>query len=197
MAQPLDWPLERYRALLKMQVRQLQLDPRLQRRFDSSDLVQDALAKALQGIDQFRGTSEVELLKWLQRILRNTVHDKIDEEYAQNRDIRREQPMQDAAAESSNRWEKVLVDSQDGPDREAEGREFFLRLAAAIDQLPDDQRDAFILVHFMGIKVAQAAERLGRTEKSVAGLVRRAREKLCELLPEYNRADPWETHHGR
>jgi RNA polymerase sigma-70 factor, ECF subfamily len=71
MPRPQDWCLERYRALLKLQVRQLQLDPRFQRRFDSSDLVQDAYENALAHFDQFRGQTEAELVKWLQVILAN------------------------------------------------------------------------------------------------------------------------------
>jgi len=36
MAQADDWSWDRYRPLLKLQFRQLQLDPRLRRRFDGS-----------------------------------------------------------------------------------------------------------------------------------------------------------------
>ena len=49
------WELERYRPLLKLQTRQMELDPRLQRRFDGSDVVQEALLKAHVKLDQFRG----------------------------------------------------------------------------------------------------------------------------------------------
>ena len=41
-----DWQLERYQALLRLRARQLHFDPRLKRRFDSSDLVQETLLKA-------------------------------------------------------------------------------------------------------------------------------------------------------
>src|SRR5438477_10324603 len=77
MAQPQEWCLERYRALLKLQVRQLQLDPRFQRRFDSSDLVQDAYENALAHFDQFCGQTEAELVKWLQAILANVAREEI------------------------------------------------------------------------------------------------------------------------
>ena len=39
--------LERFRPLLRLQVRRLDLDARLRRRFDSSDLIQEAIARAV------------------------------------------------------------------------------------------------------------------------------------------------------
>src|SRR5262249_27452648 len=101
MAQADDWSWERYRPLLKLQYRQFQLDPRFQRRFDASDLVQDALLRALQKLDQFRGQSEGERFKWLQKIFRNRAIDRIREETAEQDDVHRDQSMDDAFAESS------------------------------------------------------------------------------------------------
>ena len=42
MAPSIAESLERYRPLLRLRVRQLQLDPRLKRLWDSSDIVHDA-----------------------------------------------------------------------------------------------------------------------------------------------------------
>src|SRR5437868_1892446 len=71
---PRRWPLERYRDYLCLLAR-LQLDPRLRSEFDSSDVAQQALLKAQQNIDQFRGQGEAELAGWLRRILANTLND--------------------------------------------------------------------------------------------------------------------------
>jgi RNA polymerase sigma-70 factor (ECF subfamily) len=57
-----------------------------------------------------------------------------------------------------------------------------LRLASAIDQLPEDQRDVLMQRDLLGASVSQIAEQLGRTEKSVAGLLLRGRRRLRELL---------------
>jgi RNA polymerase sigma-70 factor, ECF subfamily len=190
MAQADDWSWERYRPLLKLQFRQLQLDPRFQRRFDASDLVQDAVLQALQNLDQFRGKSEGERVKWLQMIFRNKAIDKIREAQADRDDVRREQSMDDAFAESSARWDKILGTDDGRPDKEAERREFLLRLATAMEELAEDQRDAVLLVQLMGTKMADAAVQLNRTEKSVSGLVRRGLEKLSKLLPDYRPPNP-------
>jgi DNA-directed RNA polymerase specialized sigma24 family protein len=60
-----------------------------------------------------------------------------------------------------------------------------LRFAAALDQLPKDQRDVVILRDVEGSKLADIKERLGRNEKSIAGLLRRGRQSLRGLLIEY------------
>jgi RNA polymerase sigma-70 factor (ECF subfamily) len=116
-------------------------------------------------------------------MFRNKAIDKIREATAAHDDVRREQSMH-AFAESSALWDKVLGTNDGRPDQEAVRREFLLRLAAAMESLSEDQRDAVLLVRLMGAKVAEAAEQLARTEKSVSGLVRRGLENLSKLLPD-------------
>jgi RNA polymerase sigma-70 factor (ECF subfamily) len=189
MAQADDWSWDRYRPLLKLQFRQLQMDPRFQRRFDGSDLAQDAVLLALENLDNYRGKSEGERVKWLQMIFRNNAIDKIREAKAGKADVRRDQSMDDAFAESSARWDTILGIEDGGPEHEAERREFLVRLAMVMETLSENQRDAILLVQLMHVKVSDAAERMGRTEKSVSGLVRRGIEKLRVLLPEYKPAN--------
>jgi RNA polymerase sigma-70 factor (ECF subfamily) len=182
MADARDWHPERYRPLLHLQIRLLQLAPQFRRRFDSSDLVQEALLRAHRHGDRFRGGTEPELIRWLQEILKNVVADKVREATAGKRDLRLEQSLQDAVAESSTRLERFLAASAPSPGQHAERRELLLRLAAAIDQLPADQRDVVLRRDLGGDPVARIAEHLGRTEKAVAGLLLRGRRKLRELL---------------
>jgi RNA polymerase sigma-70 factor (ECF subfamily) len=185
MTEPNPWQPERYRALLRLQARQMQLDPRLRPRFDASDLAQDAVVKALEARSQFRGQSEAEYVRWLQQILANVAVDRVRRERAQKCDPALERSIHAAVAESSVRWENLLADHRTPPDREAERGELLLRLAEAIEQLPDDQREVVICRHLMGLPVAEIAEQLGRSEKAVASLLLRGRRKLRELLPDY------------
>jgi RNA polymerase sigma-70 factor (ECF subfamily) len=185
MAEPFDWHPERYRALLQLQVRLLRPDPRFRRRFDSSDLVQEALLKAHQGKDQFRGTTEAELVRWLQQILKRVLISAAREATAGKRDLRLEQSLEDAVEQSSARLEDFLTARGPSPGGEAERRELRLRWAAALDQLPDDQRDVVLRRDFSGDSVKQIAAETGRTEKAVAGLLLRGRRKLAGLLADY------------
>jgi RNA polymerase sigma-70 factor (ECF subfamily) len=177
-----DWQPEGFAALLRLQVRQLDLDPRLRRRFDSSDLVQETLLRAHRQRDQFRGGSEGEFRKWLQVILANVIRDEVDKALADKRDVTRERSINAAVAESSARIDAFLASREPSPSEVMARQELLLRVAEAIDELPADQRDAFILHHLIGTPLAEAAPLLNRTEKAVAGLLFRARTTLARVL---------------
>jgi len=182
MAQSPEWHPERYRDLVLLWARQLHLDPRLQRRFDSSDLAHDTLLKAHKKIGEFRGTTEAELLRWLHTILLNHLRDQIAYEKADRRNFELEQALPAVVAESSDRIDRWLADGQSSPSDQAVRHEQELRLAAALDRLPEDQRDVVILHYLMKTSVADIASQMKRTEKAVAGLLRRGVQKLGEIL---------------
>jgi RNA polymerase sigma-70 factor (ECF subfamily) len=176
------WPTERYAPLLRLQARKLELDLRLRKRFDSSDLVQETMLKAHEALPQFKGVTEAEFVKWLQEILGNVVADEVRKARAQKRDVAVERSLDDAIAGSSAQLEAYLTAGGPSPSEQAERHEELLRLAGAIDQLPEDQRDVVIHRDLLGSPVREIAELLGRTEKSVAGLLLRGRRRLRELL---------------
>lgn len=182
MASSTEWHLEQYRPLLRLLVRQFRLSPRFRGRFDSSDLVQETFVKAHKKIGQFRGTTEAELVKWLQQILANTLRDEVRKARAQERDVALEQSLDAAVADSSSRLAAYLADDRASPVEQVERQERLLRVAAAIDQLPEDQRTAVIQRDLLGASVAEIAGQMARTEKAVAGLLLRGRGTLRRLL---------------
>ncbi len=182
MSEPNNLCLERYRPLLRLQLRQVQLDPRLARRFDESDLVQEALLRAHESRADFRGGSEAALVRWLEQILANVLTDAVRRERAQKRDVALEQSLDAAMDASSARLEKYLSADGSSPQEQVERGEQLLRLAAALDRLPADYRDVILRRDLMGESVADIAARMTRSEKAVAGLLLRARRQLRELL---------------
>jgi RNA polymerase sigma-70 factor (ECF subfamily) len=185
MPEPPAWQLERYLPLVRLQARQLRLDQRLQRRFDASDLAQETLLRAHAHLAGFRGTTEAELVGWLQEILTHAALDLVDRERASKRDVALERSLRGLLADSTARLEASLADRrQETPSRAAQRKELLVRLAAAIEQLPDDQRDAVILRDLQGLSLEQLEAQLGRSQKSVAGLIFRGRRRLRELLPD-------------
>src|SRR5262249_42032159 len=112
---------------------------------------------------------------------------KIRKETALKCDVRREQPLEDAAlTESSVWWSKFIDNRQPSPSEEAGRHERNLRLTTAIDRLPEDQRDVVILHYLMEKPVAEIAELLQRTEKAVAGLIYRGLRRLREHVAAYS-----------
>ena len=175
-----EFPLEPYREYLRLLAR-LHLAPGLQGKVDPSDIVQQTLVKAHQHRGQFRGLSEGEWAAWLRRILGNNLQDAIRKYH---REVALEQAAIPDVEESSARLEAWLAADQSSPSQQAMRQEQLLRLADALAQLPADQRTAVEFHHLKDESVSEIAERMGRTEASVAGLLRRGLQKLRELLHE-------------
>src|SRR5262245_52888280 len=159
------WELERYRPVLRLLAWQLHLDPRLRCRFDGSDLVQETFLQAVAARDQFRGTSEGELIRWLQEILHNKLRDMVRRERAQQRTPELEASLQ-AVADSSVRLDCFLSAGQSSPSERVEREEVLCRWAAAVEQLPAEQREVVLLRDLHQLPVKEIAGRLERTEKS-------------------------------
>ena len=178
-----DLELERFRPLLHLQLRQMQLDSRLRCRFDSSSLVHETFLKALERGEQFQGTTEGEFVKWLQKILENVVKDKIDYLFADRRTPKREVSLEAIVAESSARLEDFLAAPGSLPSERVEREERLLLVAKVMDQLPDDERDAVLLRYVHERSLEQIREQMGRpTTKAVASLLGRALARLRRLL---------------
>ena len=128
----------------------------------ADDLVQETLFKAWNHLDSFReGTN---LKAWLFTILRNTY-------FSERRKRRRE--VEDADGSYAN-----MLKTQPEQDSRVEFEEFRTALA----KLPDDQREALILVGASGFSYEEAAAICGCAVGTIKSRVNRARNRLCELL---------------
>lgn len=171
---------EDYRDYLHLLAR-LQLDPRLRGKLDASDVVQQTLVKAHENAEQFRGRTDAERACWLRRILTNTL---IDAARKFQREIDRQKDFGRSIDESSARLEAWLAAEQSSPSEVAARQEQLLALARALARLPEDQRTAVELHHLRDASVSEIAAQMGRTEASVAGLLRRGLQTLRSLLQE-------------
>ncbi|HWZ93337.1 MAG TPA: sigma-70 family RNA polymerase sigma factor [Polyangiaceae bacterium] len=90
---------------------------------------------------------------------------------------RREVPMDATAAAAS-----PLVAPPAQPDEVLEHKRALARLAAALDQVTDELREAFVLFELEELTAPEVAKALGVPIGTVASRVRRAREQLRQNL---------------
>ena len=172
---------QRFRSYLRLMAR-LHLPARLAAKLDASDIVQLTMLQAHQGLAGFRGNSPQEMAAWLRQILaRNLAHAARD--FArQKRNAALEVSIAQTLDQSSARLEAWLADDQSSPSQRAERNEQLLRMADALEQLPDEHREAVELRYWQGWTLAEIAAHQQRSVPSVAGLVHRGLAKLRELM---------------
>ena len=145
-----------------------QLAGELRKRLDPADVVQDACLAAHRDLASFRGTTEAELAVWMRRILERDLFELVERHVvAQRRSVRREGRSLDASRSGASggqpgRKARELVPSEvSSPSRKAMRGEGAIALARALEELPEDQREAVRLRHVEGLSLAELAEALG------------------------------------
>jgi RNA polymerase sigma-70 factor, ECF subfamily len=174
--------LERFREYLLLLTR-LQLGPRLQGKFDPSDVVQQTLLEAYAKRDQFRG-GEAERAAWLRRILAHNLADALRAFDQAKRDAGRERSLEAAIQESSARLGAWLAAEQSSPSQRVQRHEEAIRLAEALAEIPVDNREALVLHYCERLHLSEVAKRMGRTSAGVAGLLKRGMKQLRARLHE-------------
>ena len=173
--------LERLPRYLHLLAR-MHLDRRLRGKLDASDVVQQTLLQAHQALDGFRGHTEGEWAAWLRQILARNLAHAVRDLGRDKRDVERERSLEAALDESSARLEAWLAAEQSSPSERAGRNEQLLRLAEALAELPEEQREAVVLHYFQGCSLAEIGRHLGRSTGSVSGLVYRGLKRLRGLF---------------
>ncbi|MFU7560495.1 sigma-70 family RNA polymerase sigma factor [Stieleria sp. JC731] len=184
---PLGDLLQLYRNYLTV-LATTQLDQRLRRRMNPSDLVQETMLAAHRDFDNFRGASEPELLCWLRQILMNCLRDAIDTHFhAQKRDMRREISIEAISAqldESVCHFANILTDRGPSPSEPTRRRERAVELADQLAKLRPEYRDVIVLRNLQGLSFNEIAERLERRPGTVRMLWLRAMDKFKQTCDE-------------
>jgi RNA polymerase sigma-70 factor (ECF subfamily) len=80
---------------------------------------------------------------------------------------------------------EVLPDRGAAVDRTAIGNELQGRIAAAIEALPADQREVFLMREYSNLQFKEIADIVGAPENTVKSRMRYALERLQQALAEY------------
>ena len=149
---------------------------RVHRPSDAEDLTQHVFVKALEALPRYEARG-VPFGGWLFRLARNTVIDHVR--------TRHDHVDLDAATGHAGR--------DAGPDEVTVARQEIDEVAAALEALTDEQREAIALRFFAGLSAREAAAVMGKQEGTIRGLQFRAiaalRRRLGIDLPEASDED--------
>ena len=164
--------LDRYRSFLTTEA-ESRPDPALESKIAPSDIVQQSMLEAFNGLPEFRGATDKELRTWLTRIVKNNRRDA--ERFfirAKRRDVRREA--------------EVEVDALAGREKTASSNirtlESRLELWKAIRQLPERHQQLVELRHRDGLSFHEIGERLGMSEAAARKQWSRSLDELRKYL---------------
>jgi RNA polymerase sigma-70 factor (ECF subfamily) len=174
-----------FRPYLQMLAR-MAWDGRLGAKLDPSDVVQETLLQAQRNLNQFHGTTDADLAGWLRRILANELAQARRTFRQEKRDLSREHSYEALLDQSSMRLAGMPAGDDTSPSMRAEFNERALRIAAAVESLPEAQREAVILHYFQDLTLPEIAERVQKSTTAVAGLVHRGLKTLRATLREDN-----------
>ncbi|MCK5181264.1 MAG: RNA polymerase sigma factor [Dehalococcoidia bacterium] len=144
----------------------------------AEDIVQETFLAALGSLDKFRGDSQ--LYTWL----RSIAFHKINDYY-------RRQGRQPKAQESSPDFDAMKQLEQTGNDEPPtltvmESEEVRQSVNQALEELPQDYQEVLVLKYLEEMPVLEISQVMGRSPKSVEGLLSRARKAMRANLEENN-----------
>ncbi|HEY2746736.1 MAG TPA: RNA polymerase sigma factor [Polyangia bacterium] len=146
----------------------------------AEDVTQEAFLRLVKGADAYE--RQAKFTTWLYTIARNLCVD------ASRRGKHRKAASLDAPLsddDGASSLLDLLPDGTAGVDRQAQSRELGLRLRQAIEALPDEQREIFLLREVADLQFNEIANVVGCPENTVKSRMRYALEKLREALEEY------------
>lgn len=173
-----------HRGRLKRMVR-LRLNPRLQRRVDESDVVQEAFLEAAQHFPDFAVRQPLPFYLWLRQI---TSHKLIDVHRrhlgAVCRDVRHELPLHNGSYSAANSVSLAaqLLGGLTSPSNAAVKAERRRILHEALDSMEEIDREVLALRHFEQLSNAETAQVLGIAESACSNRYVRALLRLKQIL---------------
>jgi RNA polymerase sigma-70 factor (ECF subfamily) len=161
----------------------LRMGAKIRGKAESVDIVQDAFLASLRGLERFNYRSEGDFFHWLCKVTENRIRDQADFFAAQRRDAGRERPIEAARPSGSSVFGPIHELARfTTPATQVARAEDLQRLEHAVDQLPEAQREALLLVRYEGLSFAEAGEQMQRKPDAVRMLVARAMVALAKRL---------------
>lgn len=147
----------------------------------AEEVVQDAFVRVVQNATEFK--HEARFSTWLYTIARNLCIDQ-----TRKRALRRhpslDEPKKAEEGDGPTLGEQT-ADSKASVERAVVSLEIRERVASAIDALPEEQREVFLMREVSNLPFKEIAEIVGVSENTVKSRMRYALERLQEALSEF------------
>lgn len=152
-------------------------------RATAEELLQDTWIRVLSGIRDFQRASKFST--WVYTVARNLCID-----HARKAVLRRHPSLDQSSRSNGSSSDgptlgEQLADGGPRADRSAISKELQEKLVAAIHELPDDQREVFMLREYGALPFKDIADIVGAPENTVKSRMRYALERLQSALAEY------------
>ena len=144
----------------------------------AQDLVQEVFLRVVRRADTFRG--QAKFTTWLFTIARNLCVDQA-RKAVHRRVVLNDEPLRRDGEDGAT----LLDRARDGgplPDRGTRDRRFRVSLERALGQLPEEQREVFLMREVQGLKFREIAEVVGVPENTIKSRMRYALVALREHL---------------
>jgi RNA polymerase sigma-70 factor (ECF subfamily) len=154
----------------------------LRRKVEPDDVLQETCAEAIRSLPQ-SDLREREVFGWLCQIAERRIIDA-HRKYisSQKREAGREVPIHASPDTSRGGLIDLLVASMTSASKAFSRDQKQLRLLAALDKLPAEQREALRLRYVDGLPSKDIAQRLGKTDGAVRVMLTRSLAKLQQIL---------------
>jgi RNA polymerase sigma-70 factor (ECF subfamily) len=146
----------------------------------AEDVVQESFVRVVQNAPDFK--HEARFTTWIYTITRNLCIDQL-----RKRALRKHPSLDESRGEEGDgpTLGEQTADPRASVEREATGTELKERIARAVDTLPDEQREVFLMREIANLPFKEIAEITGVPENTVKSRMRYALERLQEALSEY------------
>ncbi len=145
----------------------------------AEDVVQEAFVRVVQNAADFK--HEARFTTWVYTITRNLCIDQM-----RKRALRRHASLDESRGdEDGPTLGEQTADTRASVERDVSGMEIKERIVAAVDTLPDDQREVFLMREVANLPFKEIAEITGVPENTVKSRMRYALERLQAALSDY------------
>lgn len=147
----------------------------------AEELLQDVFLKVVQRSSEFQGSSKFST--WLYTIARNLCIDTSRKMvFRRHRSL--DAPLSSSEGEGATLLDRVAGDAP-AADRRVIGQDLQQRIGRAIDDLPQEQREVFLMRELQNMAFKDIADVVGVPENTVKSRMRYALERLQRALSEY------------